>query len=148
MQKLDKLADTKEKLETVRAVKQLQQASKRASGQTTIIQVSAVFWCNIYPGQIQVGPRPAPDAGQAPTVFIFNRQRLVIHDVMFRVTMLHEAETVSSSVCPEAAETVSSSVCPEAARFRLMATSSLSETYYVFIRSYFTNCSKQEEFIF
>ena len=136
MQKLDKLADTKEKLETVRAVKQLQQASKRASGQTTIIQVSAVFWCNIYPGQIQVGPRPAPDAGQAPTVFIFNRQRLVIHDVMFRVTMLHEAETVSSSVCPEAA------------RFRLMATSSLSETYYVFIRSYFTNCSKQEEFIF
>ena len=103
MQKLDKLANTNEKLETVRAVKQLQQASKSASGQTTVIQVSAVFWCKIYPGQIQVGPRPAPDAGQAPTVFMLNRQKLVIHDVIFGVTMLHETETVSSSVCPEAA---------------------------------------------
>ena len=94
MQKLDKLSDTNEKVQTVRAVKQLQQASKRASGQTTIIQVSAVSWCKIYPGQIQVGPRPAPDAGQAPTVFILNRQGLVIH-----IT----SETVSSLVCPEAA---------------------------------------------
>ena len=61
MQKLDNLADTNEKFQTVRAVKQLQQASKRVSGQTTIIQVSAVFWCGIYPGQIQVGPRPVPN---------------------------------------------------------------------------------------
>ena len=78
MQKLDKLADTNEKVQTVRGVKQLQQASKRASGQTTIIQVSAVFWCKIYPGQIQVGPRPDPDAGQAPTVFNFP----VVHRVL------------------------------------------------------------------
>ena len=89
MQKLDKLADTNEKVQTVRAVKQLQQVSKRASGQTTIIQVSAVFWCGIYPGQIQVRPRPAPNAGVPLTVFMLNWQRLVIYDVTFRVS--HDA---------------------------------------------------------
>ena len=43
MKKLEKLADSNEKLRTLKAVKQLQQAAKHASGRTTIVQVSWLF---------------------------------------------------------------------------------------------------------
>jgi len=63
LHKLEKLADTNDKLKTLKAVKQLQQAAKHAAGQTTIIQAS-YFLQSFY----LIVLKKRPDNGQGLTL--------------------------------------------------------------------------------